>query len=66
MAIQLILFSVVGSVNSSDKFGDTAKLFEAINEEELKIFDNVGLHHVFFGEVLAGENTPCRSGRVNP
>ena len=34
--LQLILFSVVGSVNSSDKFGDTAKLFEAINEEELK------------------------------
>ena len=29
------------------------------NEEELKIFDHVGLHRVFFSEVLAGENTPC-------
>ena len=34
--LQLILFSVIGSVNSSSDFGDTAKLFEAINEEELK------------------------------
>ncbi len=28
------------------------------NEEELKIFDNVGLHRTFFGEVLAGEFAP--------
>lgn len=34
--LQLILFSVIGSVHSSDGLGDTAKLFEAINEEELK------------------------------
>lgn len=34
--LQLVLFSVVGSVNNTDNFGDTAKLFEAINEEELK------------------------------
>ncbi len=35
------------------------------NDEELKIFDNVGLHNVFFGEVLAGENTPCLSYMVS-
>jgi hypothetical protein len=35
------------------------------NEEELRIFDNVGLHNVFFGEVLAGENTPCLSYMVS-
>lgn len=29
------------------------------NDDELKIFDKVGLHNVFFGEALAGENTPC-------
>ena len=29
------------------------------NDDELKIFDRVGLHNVFFGEALAGENTPC-------
>jgi hypothetical protein len=28
------------------------------NEEELKVFDHVGLHRTFFGEVLAGEFAP--------
>ena len=34
--MQLILFSVIGSVHDSNELGDTAKLFEAINEDELK------------------------------
>lgn len=34
--LQLILFSVIGSVHNSHELGDTAKLFEAINEDELK------------------------------
>jgi hypothetical protein len=34
--LQLILFSVIGSVHTSSELGDTAKLFEAINEDELK------------------------------
>jgi hypothetical protein len=34
--LQLILFSVVGSVNNSSVLGDAEKLFEAINEDELK------------------------------
>jgi len=34
--LQLILFSVIGSVHNSSQLGDTAKLFEAIDEEELK------------------------------
>ena len=34
--LQLILFSVIGCVHNSAELGDTAKLFEAINEEELK------------------------------
>ena len=34
--LQLILFSVIGKVDSQESFGDTAKLFEAINEDELK------------------------------
>jgi hypothetical protein len=34
--LQLILFSVIGCVHSTSELGDTAKLFEAINEEELK------------------------------
>lgn len=34
--LQLIMFSVVGSINNKDAFGDSAKLFEAINQEEFK------------------------------
>jgi hypothetical protein len=34
--LQLILFSIIGSVENKDAFGDTAKLFEAINEEDFK------------------------------
>jgi hypothetical protein len=34
--LQLILFSVIGCVNNSSELGDTAKLFESINEVELK------------------------------
>ena len=34
--LQLILFSVIGSVSTRSQLGDTAKLFEAINEDELK------------------------------
>jgi hypothetical protein len=34
--LQLILFSAVSSVNNTTEFGDSAKLFESVNEEELK------------------------------
>jgi hypothetical protein len=34
--LQLILFSILGSVKDTTDFGDTAQLFEAINEDELK------------------------------
>ena len=34
--LQLILFSIVSSQKNCDSFGDTAKLFEAINEEDFK------------------------------
>jgi hypothetical protein len=34
--LQLILFAIVGSIDDKEKFGDCAKLFEAINEDELK------------------------------
>ena len=35
--LQLILFSVIGSLENREAFGDSAKLFEAINEEDFKI-----------------------------
>jgi hypothetical protein len=34
--LQLVLFTVVSGVSDEKSFGDTAKLFEAINEEEFK------------------------------
>jgi hypothetical protein len=34
--LQLIMFTVVGSVNNKDAFGDTTKLFETINQDEFK------------------------------
>lgn len=34
--LQLILFSVVGSLKNRDAFGDTAKMFDSINEDEFK------------------------------
>lgn len=34
--LQLIMFSVLETIQSQDTFGDTAKLFEAIDETELK------------------------------
>ena len=34
--LQLILFSVISNIDSNDSFGDTAKLFEAINQDEFK------------------------------
>ena len=34
--LQLITFSIVGNINDKDAFGDTAKLFEAINNDDFK------------------------------
>jgi hypothetical protein len=34
--LQLILFSIVNTIENKDMFGDTAKLFETINEDEFK------------------------------
>ena len=34
--LQLIMFAIVGSLNNKEAFGDSAKLFEAINQEEFK------------------------------
>ena len=34
--LQLILFTISNTIQNSEKFGDTAKLFEAIDEDELK------------------------------
>jgi hypothetical protein len=42
--LQLVLFTIITSVKNEKSFGDTAKLFEAINEDEFKskLEDTVG------------------------
>jgi hypothetical protein len=42
--LQLVLFTIITSVKNEKSFGDTAKLFEAINEDEFKskLEDTIG------------------------
>jgi len=63
--LQLVLFSLSKNINGSESFGDTAKLFEAIDEDELKkkleevvssmegVFDQSGNgDHLHFKEMM--------------
>ena len=68
--LQLMLFSVVGSLNNKDAFGDTAKLFEAINQDDFKnklqdtlnemqnLFDFSGNFPQNFGEGINENDLP--------
>ena len=68
--LQLICFSIINSENNSESFGDTASLFEAINEDELKskleetmeqmsnIFDMSGNAFENMGEGVNMEDMP--------
>ena len=65
--LQLVLFSVIGSVHTSSDLGDTAKLFEAINEDELKsklqeTFEN--MQNLF--DTNANTNTNTDETNTNP
>ena len=65
--LQLILFTSVGNITDSNSFGDTAKLFESINEDEFKtklgdvmeniqnIFENKGEGFTTMNEEAAEE-----------
>ena len=62
--LQLILFSVLSDVKHEKSFGDTAKLFEAINESELK--DKLEktleeMHSLFENE----DGTPIDTSNIN-
>ncbi len=66
--LQLILFSVIGSVHTSSDLGDTAKLFEAINEEELKkkLEETLeGMQNLFNGNGLSMNETDASFNSVN-
>jgi hypothetical protein len=65
--LQLVLFTIVSSIsdrdNINDSFGDTTKLFEAINENEFKakLEETIGQMQNLFGEMkeesATGEGT---------
>ena len=67
--LQLILFSVIGTVHNSSDLGDTAKLFEAINEEELKqkLEETLeGMQNLFdTGSSPLNENTDASFNGIN-
>lgn len=62
--LQLILFSIVGSLENREAFGDTSKLFEAINEDEFKskLEETLnGMQDVFKGQTQTdGGETPLQ------
>jgi hypothetical protein len=56
--LQVILFTVIGSVKDKANFGDSMNLFEGINESELqgKLKDAMGSIGEFFGKMESDKN----------
>lgn len=56
--LQLLLFSTIGDLSDGDSFGDTAKLFEAINEDDFKkkLHETVNEMQNIFNTELSEEN----------
>jgi hypothetical protein len=54
--LQLVLFTIVSSISDGNTFGDTAKLFEAINEDDFKskLEETIKQMHTLFGENADG------------
>jgi len=55
--LQLVLFTIVSSISDGETFGDSAKLFEAINEDEFKtkIEETISQMQDLFGEDKTSE-----------
>lgn len=64
--LQLILFTLVGSFESGESFGDTAKMFESINENEFKskLEETIGQMHDLFNSTDKASNDD--GPRINP
>jgi hypothetical protein len=54
--LQLVLFTIVSSISDGNTFGDTAKLFEAINADDFKskLEETIKQMHTLFGENADG------------
>jgi len=58
--LQLILFSIIGTIHNSTELGETAKLFENVDEGELKdkLHETLGnMQHLFGSNENTNENT---------
>jgi len=55
--LQLIMFTIIETIKSADSFGDTAKLFECIKEEDLKakLEETIKQLESMFGSMKGGE-----------
>ena len=65
--LQLIMLSIVTSINDGASFGDTAKLFEAINEEEFKnkIEETISNMQSLFQNQNAEDETPLDTSNID-
>ena len=65
--LQLIMLSIVTSINDGTSFGDTAKLFEAINEEEFKnkIEETISNMQSLFENQNTEDETPLDSSNID-
>ena len=65
--LQLILFSIVNNLSDMGSFGDTAKLFEAIDDNELKtkLEEVIGEMGSMFGNSATGEEADGSTPRPN-
>lgn len=65
--LQLVLFTVVSGVTDERSFGDTAKLFEAVNEEEFKskLEETISQMHTLFDNNEGDDATDNKGDEAN-
>ena len=65
--LQLVLFTVVSGVTDERSFGDTAKLFEAVNEEEFKskLEETISQMHTLFDNNEGNDATDNKGDEAN-
>jgi len=64
--LQLMLFAVVGTLDNKDAFGDTAKLFEAINQDDFKSKLEETLSHMQDLFDISGNSCENLGDKLNP
>lgn len=65
--LQLVLFTIITSVKNEKSFGDTAKLFEAINKDEFKskLEDTIGEMSKMFENINFNMENECNDNSDN-